>query len=160
MNRQTQTTGQKTRSTSRIILGGLTIVLLAFFTIPSIPSWWAVLHLSGLKENIQHTEKKLAEVQDSIEKLEAKKLMSPSDPGSQDSLEFQIRPLKKDEAFISARLDHDTKRYQQANDKIAEAHNEWWKIVLEFGGLVGALLHSIDALKRIWSWLFVLKGAA
>ena len=142
------------RRSIKLILGILTVVLLVFFTIPSIPGWWAVFNLRGLQVRLQEAEKQLAIAEDALEKLEAKKLMSPSsDPSAQEHWENQIRAKKKEEVVIRAARDEDKRRIEMANEKINEASKEWWKTLLEFGGLVGVFFHSIDGVKRIWCLL-------
>jgi len=152
-----QETDREERSTRSIILGAFTVVLLFFFSIPSIPDWWALVHLPGLQARIRETEKQLAATQDSLEKLEAKKLMSPSDEAAQDPLDARIADVTKRLDSIQAQLAHDRKTDRAANAKIAGGPMQWVKILLELGGLLGAMFHSVDAVKRLRSWLSLLK---
>src|SRR5271157_4324806 len=126
MNAQTQESGKK-RRTIRLVLGLLTVVLLVFFTIPSISSWWAVFNLRGIETRLQGTEKQLAVEQDALEKLEAKMLMSPSDPAAQEKVVGEIRKLQKSEASIRAARDEDKKSIEKAKGKLSESSTEWWK---------------------------------
>lgn len=157
MNVQANNSDAKKRSTARLITGILTIVLLVFFTIPSIPTWWAVFHLPELQTRIQETGKKLAAKQESLELLEAKKLMSPSDPASLEELKVQMAALTKAVSSLADQISHDNKIKKAAEEKTSEGLKGWLIMLLEAGGLIGAIFHSADAIKRIRSWLSLLR---
>jgi hypothetical protein len=148
------------KSTGRLVLGVLTIILLVFFTIPSIPTWWAVFHLPGLQTRIQETGKELTTAEGKLERLQAKKLMSASDPASTDKLGVQIAALTKEVSSLRDQLSRDDKIKKAAGEKTGGGFKEWLRILLEAGGLVGAIFHSADAIKRVRSWLSLLRGGA
>ena len=158
MNAQANDSGGK--STGRLALGVVTIILFVFFTIPSIPTWWAVFHLPGLQTRIQETGKELTTAEGKLERLQAKKLMSSSDPASTEKLEVQLAALTKEVHSLQTQLSHDNKTHQAASGKIAGGPTEWVRILLELGGLLGAMFHSADAIKRIRSWLSLLRVGA
>lgn len=168
MSGEVQESSGKRLSTRSVVLGVVTVVLLVFFTIPSIPNWWAVFHLPGIEDRIQETEKQLTTTQDAVEKLEVKKLMSLSDPVAQKKLESQILDLKKEEVLMSAHLNRQKQLQKLGKAQLAagagHTHLEtvwlWLKHLLEVGGFVAGLGHVIDGIKRLMSWLSLLRGSA
>ena len=168
MSGEVQESSGKRLSTRSVVLGVVTVVLLVFFTIPSIPNWWAVFHLPGIEGRIQESEKQLTTAKDAIEKLEVQKLMSSSDPLAQEKLEGQIVDFKKEEVLMSAHLNRQ-KRLQEigkAQLAVGTGHTNqetvwlWIRHLLEIGGFVAGIGHVIDGIKRLMSWIALLRVSA
>jgi hypothetical protein len=168
MNVEGQDSGGKRLSIGSVVLGVVTVVLLVFFTIPSIPNWWAVFHLPGIEGRIQETTKQLATEQDALEKLEVKKLMSSSDPSAQEKLEGKIVDLKKEADLIRAELNRQKQLQEigKAQLAVGTGHTNqetfwlWLKHLLEIGGFVAGIGHVMDGMKRLMSWLGLLRVSA
>ncbi len=152
-----------------LILAGCTVVLLAVFSIPSIPGWWAVLNLPRLEVRMQETERQLATEQDALEKLKTqsgRRLMSGSGP-AQNQVAGQIRDKTERVAVIRAARDEEKRQIEIAQDKIPlgpehslwKKTSAWFRNLLEIGGFLGALLHIIDAVKRIKAWVSVFTAS-
>jgi hypothetical protein len=168
MNIEVQESSGKRLSTRSVVLGVVTVVLLVFFTIPSIPNWWAVFHLPGIEGRIQETTKQLATEQDALENLEVKKLMSSSDPSAQEKLEGKIVDLKKEADIMRAELNRQKQLQEigKAQLAVGTGHTNqqtvwlWLKHLLEIGGFVAGAGHVIDAIKRLMSWIALLRVGA
>ncbi len=168
MSGEVQESGVKRLSTRSVVLGIVTVALLVFFTIPSIPGWWAVFHLPGIEGRIQETEKQLVTTQDALEKLEVQKLMSSSDPLAQEKLEGQIVDFKKEEVLMSAHLNRQKQLQEigKAQLAVGTGHTNqetvwlWIRHLLEIGGFVAGIGHVIDGIKRLMSWIALLRVSA